>query len=700
MVTGDLDPLLVQATQWQESRGDPDAISPKGAVGDMQTMPGTLTDPGYGVAPAKDDSPEELHRVGVDYLKAMHNKYKDPNLALVAYNYGPKNTDRWIDNGADPKELPKETQEYVKNVHQKYQELAQNTVVPMAQNTQDVEKNLSGSSDDPDIQLMYDHQAAQQPKAPEKVEEEDPDIQLMRDHVETEASNPHVQRGISQPIEAGPEWLQDVGRVGGNIANTVGNATYKGTQTIGEGMTPFKMAAIVPTLAIAPALSAGAAAVEGVPYIGAAANALAGAAPEGSGLVSDISHSLVGGAAQGAAANAFMGGSPIQGAENGAVLNPALNVAGKIASPILSAVTGYGGSISPEVAKLAQTASNKYGINVPGGLLNENLLVNRTFSLLDRLGMTPGNENSANFAKAAASSFGENTTKLTRDVMDRAEDRIGDMFDDVWKQTPQLKISPKILNQLTDISDEAATVAPNDTRIQKQIDNLIDIAAKNNGAIPAADAKFLTSTKSPLHKLSRLGPDPVADYATDVKNAIYDSLGENAPQDVLDKFSQAKKYYKNYKTVELAKPDPVTGELRPTSIAGAVSRQAKKFGSGGLEDLQTLGDIGKQFALSPSSGTAENTILGNVGQMLMQHALHLAGPGAAIGGGYLAGGPIGAAISYGTGKGVGAYLNSEMYRNHLIDSALNQTPLLNLLKSSPEISNSIIAAKQASGSSQ
>lgn len=110
-------PVLAAAVEQVESSGRADAVSPKGAVGPMQTMPQTLTNPGFGVAPARDNSPEELRRVGQDYLQAMLTKYNG-NLdhALVAYNWGPTNADRWIAAGADPAKLPKETQDYIPKV--------------------------------------------------------------------------------------------------------------------------------------------------------------------------------------------------------------------------------------------------------------------------------------------------------------------------------------------------------------------------------------------------------------------------------------------------------------------------------------------------------------------------------------------------------------------------------------------------------
>ena len=87
--------------------------SPKGAEGEMQVMPMTQRDPGYGVRAARDDSPEEKARVGRDYLAALYNKYGDEKLAAIAYNMGPGATDKWLKAGADVSKLPKETRNYI-----------------------------------------------------------------------------------------------------------------------------------------------------------------------------------------------------------------------------------------------------------------------------------------------------------------------------------------------------------------------------------------------------------------------------------------------------------------------------------------------------------------------------------------------------------------------------------------------------------
>lgn len=115
---------LIPAVIQQESGGDPNAVSPKGARGLMQVMPQTGQDPGFGVAPLRDGSPQENVRFGTDYLTAMMEKYGDQSLALAAYNAGPGRVDQALQRaGGDPQRalsmLPQETQQYVPSVLQR-----------------------------------------------------------------------------------------------------------------------------------------------------------------------------------------------------------------------------------------------------------------------------------------------------------------------------------------------------------------------------------------------------------------------------------------------------------------------------------------------------------------------------------------------------------------------------------------------------
>lgn len=93
--------------------------SSTGAMGRMQTMPGTLRDPGFGVAPARNNTPEEMERVGKDYIDAMYSRYGNIDQALAAYNWGPGRVDAALKkHGSDWfRYAPRETQQYIRNYH-------------------------------------------------------------------------------------------------------------------------------------------------------------------------------------------------------------------------------------------------------------------------------------------------------------------------------------------------------------------------------------------------------------------------------------------------------------------------------------------------------------------------------------------------------------------------------------------------------
>ena len=113
--SGKLSPV---ATEYVESRGRPGAVSPTGAEGVMQVLPSTQRDPGFGVTPAKDNSPAELKRVGVDYLNALKKHYNDETFGTMAYQMGPGAFDSWLKTtGGDFNKLKPETKNYIGQVH-------------------------------------------------------------------------------------------------------------------------------------------------------------------------------------------------------------------------------------------------------------------------------------------------------------------------------------------------------------------------------------------------------------------------------------------------------------------------------------------------------------------------------------------------------------------------------------------------------
>ncbi|HEU0246264.1 MAG TPA: lytic transglycosylase domain-containing protein [Gaiellaceae bacterium] len=100
----DLDPALLAAVVYVESRFDPNARSEAGAVGLMQLLPATaggiaLRTPGTRFVVADLRDPEINVRYGSWYLDHLRDRYGDTKLALAAYHAGQGNVERWQREG-------------------------------------------------------------------------------------------------------------------------------------------------------------------------------------------------------------------------------------------------------------------------------------------------------------------------------------------------------------------------------------------------------------------------------------------------------------------------------------------------------------------------------------------------------------------------------------------------------------------------
>ncbi|MBM7582191.1 soluble lytic murein transglycosylase [Caldicoprobacter guelmensis] len=128
-----LDPYLVCAVIWVESKFDEVATSHKGARGLMQVIPSTgrWAAEKLGIQGYDDDSlydPAVNIRIGCWYLDRLRSQFKgDLDLALAAYNGGSSNVEKWLEDpryskdGKGLYDIPfKETRDFVARVWSAY----------------------------------------------------------------------------------------------------------------------------------------------------------------------------------------------------------------------------------------------------------------------------------------------------------------------------------------------------------------------------------------------------------------------------------------------------------------------------------------------------------------------------------------------------------------------------------------------------
>lgn len=98
-----VDPRIAFELVRVESRFNPRAVSPVGAVGLTQLMPATARHLKPGITRAQLFDPETNLRLGFRFYRYLLNYYGgDVRLALHAYNRGPATVDKLLKAGRDP----------------------------------------------------------------------------------------------------------------------------------------------------------------------------------------------------------------------------------------------------------------------------------------------------------------------------------------------------------------------------------------------------------------------------------------------------------------------------------------------------------------------------------------------------------------------------------------------------------------------
>ncbi|MGZ3184408.1 MAG: transglycosylase SLT domain-containing protein [Telluria sp.] len=232
---------VLNITMQSESSGNRDAqgrfVPGQGtAKGDMQVMDATNGNPGYGVTPAKDDSPEERSRVGRDYMLAMVKNYGgDMSKAWAAYNWGPGNVDDAVKQyGANwLTHAPQETQAYVTKNVAALQKGA-TAPVPSQQDVHDAIRTQLGPNADPKLlqaalaegtRLYADFQADRKAKGENAVTAAQQ--WLINNHGNTAGMPPALSTAITQYAPDKYDNLMDFGKkiATGGVATNM-NAYY------------------------------------------------------------------------------------------------------------------------------------------------------------------------------------------------------------------------------------------------------------------------------------------------------------------------------------------------------------------------------------------------------------------------------------------------------------------------------------------
>lgn len=433
-----------------------------------------------------------------------------------------------------------------------------------------------------------------------------------------------LARGIGYGAEKGANALESMGIISPESAKAVADFHGRINSNIANDNSQFDRAAA--DSPVAQVSRVGGQIIGTAPLLGAGGALLEGStagAPVVSALMSrPLVSTAIRGAGIGAGANALtsassdesLGDQMTSGGGIGAVLGPL----GYGASRLGRAVAG--GPIGQATAALAERARNAFGIPITAGQMSENPLMRFADSVMQRLPFTGYGARTAEqrtaFNRGIANSFGENADSITHDVVNRARDRIGDVFDDVARRTGSIHVDQPFATDLQRIVTTAEGVLDDATMkpLRKQLENVVSVIDHNTGTINPDSYQTLTRKGGMLDGALKSKNADLRHYAGQIREALDDVMQRSAPADAVQDLLQARRQWKALKTVEPLVDKAVNGNISPADLLNKVNKSYSGGRAGGGGDLRELGNIGKRFLQEPpSSGTSERLLAMKLG---------------------------------------------------------------------------------------
>lgn len=448
----------------------------------------------------------------------------------------------------------------------------------------------------------------------------------------------------------------------------------------------------LPALEIGGGLAGGAADIAGAtagqllprsaPLVEGATNFLAGKT-EG-GLLSRGASLAANGALQGAGGALVTSGQSDQpladqigtGAAGGAVLGPVARAAGTVIGKGVDAITGNNGGADPLLAKLAQIARDKYGIQVTAPQISENSTIKAMSDQSSKLPFSGAASKVADqqigINRAVAGTMGETADRVTSEVMNQAAKRIGNQFDTIAQRT-RIQSDPQLFHDIDHIEADARTT-PLGANGEQSINNLLNMVKeafydpKTNSSqwLSGQAYQDLTKAGTPLSRAMKSGDPNVQELAGDIRSALDGAFQRSAAPSDQAALLQARQQWRAMKTIEpLVSYD---GDISAPALKARVDAVSRRFDGStsgnhytGGGDLGEIADIGHAFMRAPAnSNTADRGLI----NMLM-----LGGAGL---GTYLQPGAMVAGATIPTiVVTAGRYARSAGLANRLIDSTLN-----------------------------
>lgn len=277
-----------------------------------------------------------------------------------------------------------------------------------------------------------------------------------------------------------------------------------------------------------------------------------------------------------------------------------------------------GGRLDPDTAALANAAQG-YGIRLFPNQVSNSAPTRFLYSQGAKLPFSGAgaaqDAQMGDVIRAATREMGENSDRLTPDVLTAASNRIGGVFNDVANRTPIPLDDAQLLGGLDNVSN-MSKLRSADTAdlVEKQIQNILKTGANNGGNIGGKTYQDLTAKGGPIDDMIQSNNSGTSYLGGQLRNVLDDALQRNAAPEDVAALQQARSQWKAYRTLQpltlradtVGGATPSTGVISPIALRAAVNQS---YGDNvanaplGAVPLNDLAKIAQRFLKEPNDST-------------------------------------------------------------------------------------------------
>lgn len=213
------------------------------------------------------------------------------------------------------------------------------------------------------------------------------------------------------------------------------------------------------------------------------------------------------------------------------------------------------------------------------------------------------------FNSLVSRTFGEDASRITDDVIQKARARIGKIYETVLPRN-SVTADKELQDGLSAVEQNVAQAAPamnspDVVRIQNVLESIRRQVTE--GSIPGKTYQSFRQRGGILDELAGSSSPVLQKAGTDIRHTLDDAFARQANEWDSSALKTARAQYRNLETIAPLAAKAPAGNISPGLLLGAVN---KEFGSpGNADDLGTLARVGAAFLKAqPSSGTSERTV--------------------------------------------------------------------------------------------